>query len=381
MDLFLHIGTEKTGTTSVQKFFKANRELLKRNGIVYPAAPGNQNHTGLAASAQDEEKRGPLRKSLGIKNRADVLRFRAEMLTELAAELSERPYKTAFMSGEHCSSRLLDDVEVQWLKDELGRFFDKMHIIVYIRRQDDYLLSTYSTSVKSGSTHPLRIPPDRTIEQRYDHWDMLQRWARVFGRDKVICRKFERATLKSGDIVDDVMDIAGIDPALGFERPEDVNEALDAETLEFLRLFNKFVPRFEGKDLNPVRDNIVPLLSKGLERAAGHPGRGRTRPVHGAFPGIERKGRGRVFRWPDLRLRQSPVQAALRQARAYAAGGLDAGAARWSCVRGCGRRSRRSSTGSPSARRETRPRLWKRGGSGAGGAGARDGHGDAADDD
>jgi hypothetical protein len=262
VDLFLHIGTEKTGTTSVQKFFKANRELLKRNGVVYPAAPGNQNHTGLAASAQDLEKRGPLRKSLGIKNQADVLAFRAEMLTELAAELSERPYKTAFMSGEHCSSRLLDDAEVQWLKDELGKFFDKMHIIVYIRRQDDYLLSTYSTSVKSGSTHPLRIPPDRTIEQRYDHWDMLQRWARVFGRDKVICRKFERATLKSGDIVDDVMDIAGIDPALGFERPQDVNEALDAETLEFLRLFNKFVPRFEGKDLNPLRDNIVPLLSK-----------------------------------------------------------------------------------------------------------------------
>jgi hypothetical protein len=262
VDLFLHIGTEKTGTTSVQKFFRANRELLKRNGILYPTAPGNQNHTGLAASAQDAERRGPLRKSLGLKNEADVRRFRTEMMAGLTAELTERPYKTAFMSGEHCSSRLLDDSEVQWLKDQLSPFFDKMHIVVYIRRQDDYLLSTYSTSVKSGATAPLSFPPERAIEQRYDHWDMLQRWARVFGRDKVVCRKFERAMLKSGDIVDDVIDIVGIDPALGFERPEDVNEALDAETLEFLRLFNKFVPRFEGKDLNPSRDNIVPLLSR-----------------------------------------------------------------------------------------------------------------------
>ncbi len=262
MDLFLHIGTEKTGTTSVQKFFKANRELLARNGIVYPAAPGNQNHTGLAACAQDAEKRGPLRKSLGIKNEADVHRFRAEMLAELAAELSERPFRTAFMSGEHCSSRLLDDSEVAWLKAELGKFFDRMHIVVYIRRQDDYLLSTYSTAIKSGATYPLRFPPDRAIQQRYDHWEMLQRWARVFGRDKIICRKFERATLKSGDIVDDVLDIVGVDSGAGFERPDDVNEALDAETLEFLRLFNKFVPRFEGRDLNPLRDNVVPLLSK-----------------------------------------------------------------------------------------------------------------------
>ena len=70
MDLYLHIGTEKTGTTSVQKFFKANRALLAKNGIVYPVAPGKQNHMGLAASAQDTAKRGPLRKSLGIRNEA-----------------------------------------------------------------------------------------------------------------------------------------------------------------------------------------------------------------------------------------------------------------------------------------------------------------------
>jgi hypothetical protein len=262
VDLYLHIGTEKTGTTSVQKFFKANRELLAGNGVIYPVAPGKQNHMGLAASAQDVDKRGPLRKSLGIRNEAEARKFRAAMLTGLAEELTARPYKLAFMSGEHCSSRLIEDQEVQWLKDQLGRFFDKIHILIYIRRQDDYLLSTYSTSVKSGTTAPLRIPPERAIKQRYDHWDVLSRWARVFGRDRIICRKFERANLKSNDIVADVLDATGIDPGLGFERPEDVNEALDAETLEFLRLFNKFVPRFDGREVNPVRDNIVALLSK-----------------------------------------------------------------------------------------------------------------------
>jgi hypothetical protein len=262
VDLYLHIGTEKTGTTSVQKFFKANREILAENGIVYPHAPGKQNHMGLAASAQDVSKRGPLRKSLGIKSEDDAIKFRAEMLSGLAEELAARPYKLAFMSGEHCSSRLIEDEEVQWLKDELSKFFDNIHILIYIRRQDDYLLSTYSTAVKSGATYPLRLPTERAIEQRYDHWDVLSRWARIFGRDRIICRKFERTNLKSGDIVADVLDIAGIDPNLGFTRPEDVNEALDAETLEFLRLFNKFVPRFEGREVNPLRDNIVGLLSK-----------------------------------------------------------------------------------------------------------------------
>jgi hypothetical protein len=284
------------------------------------------------------------------------------------------------MSGEHCSSRLLDDAEVQWLKDELGKFFDKMHIIVYIRRQDDYLLSTYSTSVKSGSTHPLRIPPDRTIEQRYDHWDMLQRWARVFGRDKVICRKFERATLKSGDIVDDVMDIAGIDPALGFERPEDVNEALDAETLEFLRLFNKFVPRFEGKDLNPLRDNIVPLLSKVSSGPLVTLGEDELDRFMALFRESNAKVADAYFGGPisgsdnPLFKPRSDKRERTRQAVLTAERAVELCAWLWqekqAQVDRIAERAKRNKAAAVEARRERRR-----------GAGGGDGHGDAADDD
>ncbi len=288
MDLFLHIGTEKTGTTSVQKFFKANRELLARNGIVYPAAPGNQNHTGLAASAQDVEKRGPLRKSLGIKNEADVLRFRAEMLTELAAELSERPYKTAFMSGEHCSSRLLEDAEVEWLKGELGKFFERMHIVVYIRRQDDYLLSTYSTAVKSGATYPLRIPPDRAIEQRYDHWDMLQRWARVFGarqgdlpqiraRDAQSRRHRRRRSRHRRHRFRPGLRAAGGRQRSARCRNPGIPEA-----------FQQVRAALRGPGSQSAARQHRAAAQQGFERTAGDAGRGRTRPVHGAFQGNQR---------------------------------------------------------------------------------------------
>ena len=223
VDLYLHIGTEKTGTTSVQKFFRANRELLAENGVLYPQAPGRQNHTGLTVAAQMPTKKGPLRKSLGVRNEADGQKFRIELMEKLAAEFAARPYKLAVMSGEHCSSRLLEDDEVAWLREKLLRFASNIKIVVYVRRQDDYLLSTYSTSVKSGTQNKLSIPNERIVQNRYDHWNMLERWRRVFGRENIICRKFERASLKSGDIVDDVLDIAGIDPGLGFKRPEDVN--------------------------------------------------------------------------------------------------------------------------------------------------------------
>jgi hypothetical protein len=262
VNLYLHIGTEKTGTTSVQRFFRTNRELLARSGILYPVAPGNENHTGLAVAAQKLSRRGALRKLKGVQSVEEAREFRSTLMDELAGEFSIGHYRTVVMSGEHCSSRLLDDAEVQWLKNALSPFFENIYIVVYIRRQDDYLLSTYSTSVKSGATRELALPPERLIQCRYDHWDLLSRWARIFGREQIICRKFERSQLKSQDIVDDFLSITGIDPALGLVRPEHVNESLDADSLEFLRLFNGYVPRIAKNGLNPERDNIVPLLSR-----------------------------------------------------------------------------------------------------------------------
>lgn len=262
MDLYLHIGTEKTGTTSVQKYLRKNRELLARRGILYPEAPGPQNHTGLAAAAQEIGKVGPLRKSLGLTGEDAVRKHRIEMMAALEAELAARPYGKAVMSGEHCSSLLGEDGEVRWLKDKLAPLFETIRVVVYLRRQDDFLLSLYSTAVKSGAAYPIRVPPEKALKARYDHWGLLERWARVFGREAIICRRFERATLRNGDIIDDFLDAAGIDPGADFERPEDVNESLDAETLEFLRLFNQHVPRFAKGKVNPSRDNVVSLLSK-----------------------------------------------------------------------------------------------------------------------
>ncbi|HZZ80281.1 MAG TPA: hypothetical protein VFE62_17345, partial [Gemmataceae bacterium] len=211
MELYLHIGTEKTGTSSVQNFLAANRARLAHMGILYPETPGAKNHTGLAAAAQDVTDTGPLRKTLGLQNRNDVEAYRAKLIEGLKEEYRGGAFKTVIMSNEHCSSRLLRDEEVQWLKDILAPHFEKIRIVVYLRRQDDYLLSIYSTAVKSGSVRPLEVPPLRSAAARYDYWPFLSRWARVFGRDAIVCRKFERATLKNGDVIDDLLSVIGVE--------------------------------------------------------------------------------------------------------------------------------------------------------------------------
>jgi len=54
VDLVLHIGTGKTGTTSIQSFMNANRSRLAELGFLYPRTPGKVRHTRISLSVLPE---------------------------------------------------------------------------------------------------------------------------------------------------------------------------------------------------------------------------------------------------------------------------------------------------------------------------------------
>jgi hypothetical protein len=237
LDLNLHIGTEKTGTTSLQKFMAANRRLLSEEGVVYPESPGTDNHIALATLAR--RSRTELWDQLRIDDREQWEAFRREFRQKFSAELAGHSNQTVVMSGEHCSSRLRTDEEVHRLLEFLDGFFDRITVVVYLRRQDDFLTSTYSTDVKNGGTQPLRIPDEATITFRYDYWELLSRWGRVFGRENMVVRRYGKAFLANGNLVDDFLGLIGLGPRHDLQRPEVLNESLDAECVEFLRIMNQ----------------------------------------------------------------------------------------------------------------------------------------------
>ena len=59
MHCFLHIGVEKTGTTSIQKFLYLNRALLNQNGYQLTDSLSKPNNTGITvlslSSLKNEE--------------------------------------------------------------------------------------------------------------------------------------------------------------------------------------------------------------------------------------------------------------------------------------------------------------------------------------
>src|SRR5689334_17073301 len=120
LKLYLHIGTEKTGTTSVQKFMSLNRGLLQRAGVLYPVSPGNENHLALTAVAKVQGNE--VWDKLGIADREAAGVFRRQFREKLTAELRAANCSTVVMSGEHCSSRLRKDDDVKRLHEFLRQF-------------------------------------------------------------------------------------------------------------------------------------------------------------------------------------------------------------------------------------------------------------------
>lgn len=60
MKCFLHIGTEKTATTTIQSFLSLNRKRLREYGYFYPESIGFLNHSSLSIAAYELTKRDDL---------------------------------------------------------------------------------------------------------------------------------------------------------------------------------------------------------------------------------------------------------------------------------------------------------------------------------
>ena len=101
MHVSLHIGTEKTGTTTIQRFLALNRALLASEKILVPASLGATNHRLLPALVQDDSIIDDLMRERNLLEQSDresaKLRWRSEFQNEVNASSAE----CCVISSEH----------------------------------------------------------------------------------------------------------------------------------------------------------------------------------------------------------------------------------------------------------------------------------------
>lgn len=289
----LQIGTEKTGTTTLQSFLAQNRERLQARGIQYPRFPGHSNHTALVAYAMEDRRRDPLRGAFGVHSDAAVTGFRRRIEEQAKAELSD-PGSTIFCS-EHCHSRLTSLTEVRRLRDLLVPHFDHIDISVYLRRQDKVATSLYSTRLKSGSTD-LDVLPRTDADDPYFNYDRsLALWEEVFGRRNVHVRLFDRSEFVNGDVIDDFLAAWDLGTPRDYLAVEKLNQSIDAPAQDFLRRVNATLEPLPGLPKEVVQGPLADALARHFSGKGPLPARSAAEAFYMKYRDLNEAVRWRYF--------------------------------------------------------------------------------------
>jgi len=263
MDLLLHIGTEKTGTKTIQRFLALNRDLLAGQGICVPRTLGEPNHRRLPAIACDLAYVDDYFQRLNLQDaaarRAAKDLWWASFTTEIArAAAAPVPATRVIISCEQLQSRLTRPGEIARLQALLAPLFARITVLVYLREPLATAVSLYSTAVKGGSDLAGPRPPGHPyFGNVVNHARTLQRWGEVFGVANLQPRLFLPEAFRGGDLLTDFIAAAALPPAAHL-RPDPQNETLSGLGIELLRRVNQRLPLFRPDGtLNPARGRIT----------------------------------------------------------------------------------------------------------------------------
>lgn len=105
--VIVHIGLEKTGTTSLQKFLSLNQTIFKDSQYAYPEFLKSENHKALLALLNDD---GVLVRKLLQIDKDKFLGLRV-LLSEWILDCVKQGYIPLF-SSEFISSRLSEQIQI-----------------------------------------------------------------------------------------------------------------------------------------------------------------------------------------------------------------------------------------------------------------------------
>lgn len=259
----LHIGTEKTGTSTIQRFLATNRERLRAEQMVYTNCSGldGGSQTAFVVYAQQRPWTNRLGQDLGVASPSAHAAFkrRIERVVQEATELC--PEGTLLISSEHFHSRLVEVEEIAALKGLLEPYVENFEIIAYLRRQDRLAVSSYSTKIKSGAVAPVVFPGMEKGGAPLHYFDFLglyKKWGAVFGEKALNFRLFERSEFVGQDLLVDFSSCVGFG-LVDKETPSKVNESLNQDGADFLLQVNKILAKGEE---NARRTSLHAMVSR-----------------------------------------------------------------------------------------------------------------------
>lgn len=239
-ETILHIGRHKSGTSSLQRVFHHNKELLGSRGVLYPRncrKSYGHHEISLYFHRQTQPDSSAYHEGLNF-------------LREIEAEIED------FEGRVLLSSEGFQGAKVH----EIARHFDpeKLNIIVYIREHLEYAVSSYCQAVHAQN---LDIEFDDYLMNKFniDYRRFLKAWKDLVPNGKLHVRLFDRNWLKGGDVVTDFFEVCGIDQSDLVYNQQDGNPSIGGTLLIFKRALNRLpiTPLQHKKILYPPLSEVA----------------------------------------------------------------------------------------------------------------------------
>ena len=236
--LTFHIGSPKTGTTSLQNLLTRNAANLRDQGWVYPDFFGYPNHLRLGLAFLDSTDIR-LERKYKLEDRAKAIDEIDQLLTDQV-----QPDQRWLMSAE--SAAWMSPAEIASLLDFLSRHFTKVEAVVYFRRQEFMIVSNHSQHIKLGHAGNMDLESTYLELGATSPVQVYANWSKALGADSVRARPYlEKFKSDPAALIADFCDTVGItvDASDGDEpQVRQRNTGLSAEAIEMMRVLDAQVP-------------------------------------------------------------------------------------------------------------------------------------------
>lgn len=228
----LHIGANKTGTSSIQKMLCENRATLRGAGWDYPDFHVlHMAHHRLAYSISGHADRG-------------LAPGWEEEFRDLVRATDRR-----YIFSSELFFRTVDPRAA-------ARYFppDETRIVLYLRDHLGYMMSWYAQAVQERNLTASFSDFVQIFSQPFMHF--LSGWERTYGRDRTVIRLFVRKELVGEDTrIDFLQTLDGVDASRITLAPEDSNLSISGNLLFFKKLLNNYMT-FEESFAYPIADEF-----------------------------------------------------------------------------------------------------------------------------
>jgi len=223
MNYLLHIGLNKTGTSTLQVYLGNNRAELLARGIWYP-------QMGRDRYAQHDLAQG-------IKEK-DLARYGIDAAALKQGGVPPNTETVLLCSENFHTVREVADVAVLFPPAQT-------RVLLYLREHVGYLTSWYQQVAQTRGDLTCSAM-DFARMQGYPFMELVNRWRAVYG-DCLQVRAYERGNLKGGDIVADFFSAAfGMSPPVERRSP-DLNPSISGNLLFVKLVLNHFLTGEESR--------------------------------------------------------------------------------------------------------------------------------------